>query len=94
MLSPYSNQDCLIIFEIFYYGTFHLRKKFKGALSKISVMWDYSQSKLEIMDIFTLSGMDLQYYQPQEALASRGWLYCKSIPREVNISIISNLLWE
>ena len=57
-------------------------------------MWDYSQSKLEIMDIFTLSGMDLQYYQPREALASRGWLYCKSIPREVNISIISNLLWE
>ena len=32
-------------------------------------MWDYSQSKLEIMDIFTLSGMDLQYYQPREALA-------------------------
>ena len=63
-------------------------------LSKIEIMWDYSQSKLEIMDIFTLSGMDLQYYQPREALASRGWLYCKSIPREVNISIISNLLWE
>ena len=62
--------------------------------SKKNIMWDYSQSKLEIMDIFTLSGMDLQYYQPREALASRGWLYCKSIPREVNISIISNLLWE
>ena len=49
-------------------------------------MWDYSQSKLEIMDIFTLSGMDLQYYQPREALALRGIIALFIIIRhELNI---------